>query len=789
MRKISIWLCLVSLLIAAAPVIGRAAPLDAVELLPVLHSATVPGLWKTEPAGMIAPAARTVDGNISDWIGTSARYAGASIVSAGELIYTDHLFDAYGADNGTDADRVAKLGPLEDAAPQTYRIEPLLQADAPGEIGVPNPYPVAEEYGDAGLQSKADLVELRIAADETTVYVLARTAAKSAATDTAVLLLADTNDGTGTRDVPFNAGITTDRADVAVLLASGGGRAVDLASHSETPVDVAAQPDGYVNAIEAAIPRAQIQRPDGSLQIAVATGNYDQAARGFATLPGVTSNLANVAFRGHEPVRTWFDEQQAISLYARTIDPFFTAIDTDALTSGANERPAPGPGYYERVFTSDAAISSEGGIEGIFQPYGVYLPPGYDTGTSPVPMTWWFHWRGGKAHSAATTTPRFMREMGDGLGGIVVSPRGRGTSSWYLGRGMVDFNEVWNDATSTYRVDFDRVYISGHSMGGWASYLMPILYPDRFAASFPVSPPVTQGAWTGLDFPGCDDYRYDDYSFCYEWANDSNPRAQHTYKMLENLRNVPIAIYAGGIDELVPVSGTLRQAERLAELGYRYRLYLFPTYEHYTPPIVDQWAEGAWYFRLARREANPARVGYIRDMPFEQSVEKGPSQFNSPMTGLNFDFDHAYWMSGLTPTDPVNGRAVFDGRTFARTDPSALTVPEAGGPSSAGQTGPYSMSGLTWLDNPLQADTPSNGFAVSLTGASSVQIDVARMGLNAARPIAGSATTNGAATLRLAGGWTAAPTVTVNGAPVAVSLADGVLSIPLTNGANTIAIG
>lgn len=104
-----------------------------------------------------------------------------------------------------------------------------------------------------------------------------------------------------------------------------------------------------------------------------------------------------------------------------------------------------------------------------------------------------------------------------------------------------------------------------------------------------------QGAWTGADFDGRDDMKREEYTPCYIEANNSNPRDQHTRKLLENLRHVPLAILHGNLDELVPYSGVARQAERLAELGYRFRLYSFPSYEHYSHPVVDQWAEAARY--------------------------------------------------------------------------------------------------------------------------------------------------------------------------------------------------
>src|ERR671920_397204 len=97
-------------------------------------------------------------------------------------------------------------------------------------------------------------------------------------------------------------------------------------------------------------------------------------------------------------------------------------------------------------------------------------------------------------------------------------------------------------------VEQNRVYVTGHSMGGWASYLLATLHPDRFAAALPVEGPVTQGAFTGLDFPGCDDMTFDEYSPCYVQTNDGDARRQHTLRMLDNLRGVPIGIFQGVID-------------------------------------------------------------------------------------------------------------------------------------------------------------------------------------------------------------------------------------------------
>jgi hypothetical protein len=755
--------------------------------LPVLHPETTPGAGTAGPADAVPPAARSIDGAIDDWRGTATGFGGTVVRSAGELVYTDHIFDAYGADDGRDAERLGRLQPLDEAVPETYRLEPIFTADLAGELGAPDVAALAasEHYGDAERVDVADLLEVRLGASATDLEVLVRTTSMHTGDDTAVVLLADTAPGDVRRPIPFGTGLTSDVADVAVLIAAGRGEAVDLGTGARTPVPVAADPTGYANALEAAVPATALGRPGGwgsgaPLRVGVASGALDAATGGFADLPGLASDVANVAFRVAEPVTTFFEQQQAVALLERSIDGFFVDAQPAALAAGISETWTPGPGYHDRIFTSSEAISTEGGTEGIHQHYGVYVPSAYDP-RRPAPVTMWLHWRGGKAHSAATVSPRILRDQGEAFDGLVVAPRGRGTSTWYLGKGLVDVDEVWADALATFAVDEDRAYVSGHSMGGWGSYLLAILYPDRFAAAFPVAGPVTQGAWTGADFDGCDELAYDGYTPCYIATNESDPRLQHTRRLLENLRGTPLAIFQGAVDELVPTSGVTRQVERLVQLGYRHRYFVFPTYEHYSHPVVDEWLEGARYVHSFTRDPNPAHVTYVRDMPFERSVETGPSR-ERPTTGISFDFDRAYWMSELTPVDLLAGVARFDGVSHARPAEPALRVPEVGGPSAVGQAGPYAMTGIAWLHDPLAATAVRNAFEVVLSGASGVRLDLARMGVATDRAIRGEVTTSHDLELRLAAPWGSTPAVGVDGRAVPARLVDGVLTITVGSG-------
>lgn len=136
----------------------------------------------TQPAQ--APSQKTIDGDPSDWIGVSPRIGGATVLSAGELIHNDFLFDAYGADDGVDAQRLELLEPLAD-------IDALFQA-AGDQFGLPPPIGALDHYGNTtALEDEADLYELRWAADDERVWLLARFTTLTDPAKAALLVLLD----------------------------------------------------------------------------------------------------------------------------------------------------------------------------------------------------------------------------------------------------------------------------------------------------------------------------------------------------------------------------------------------------------------------------------------------------------------------------------------------------------------------------------------------------------------------------------------------------------------------
>jgi dienelactone hydrolase len=492
---------------------------------------------------------------------------------------------------------------------------------------------------------------------------------------------------------------------------------------------VAVNHAGWRNALEASLPAGWLPR---TFKVGLVAGKLD-ASGGVAP--------ANVAYRRAEPAAgVYNDQRQALALHAGTVDEFGTSLDLRALRAGATQRVRPGPGYAERHMRSGINISTEGGENGIWQPYGLYVPTSYDP-SKRTPLTFWLHYRGGKAHSGAAWTPRLMTQLGEEAGNIVATPRGRGTSTWYVSESHQDFFEVFDDVHRLLTIDPNRRYLSGYSMGGYGTYLFGLLYPGLFAAGYSTSGAPTQGAWTG---EGPDDCAT---GACFVEANGGDADAQLTYRILENAQNFPLVIHHGSNDELVPVTGIQRIGARLAELGYRYDLTTFIGYEHFTQAIVDEWADGAAYLNSFKRERNPRRVTY-KVVP---ALVNAVNTVTADGVSFNFNPDGAYWVDGLRvragdPADPSVSGQISAASSFIPAD-DWIPLPRTGAVSPLGHSTPFVRHGLDWL--PVGKKMTGSGFNATLTNLSRAVLDIERMNVNTRKEATGVITSDGPTTLIL----------------------------------------
>jgi len=768
--------------LALAAGAGAVIPEQAPDL-PVLGPETPRGHIVVGGAARVAPAPKVVDGDVSDWIGTPTGLGGTAIYSAGEYVYQDYLTDDHGADDGRDAERLDTLDPLRAAEPRTYKLDPVAQVVG-DEFGVDGPPLISAkpQYGDASigkLSHEADLEEARVAADASRLYFLVRTAGMTVTPSTAVLVLLDTEPG-GAYTAPGGLSTAAEWAFLAagnqMLSATHKGVAVSC----DAACSVATNAAGFTNALEIGIDKASLGTLPTAVGVGIATGVVNDAGTGLAHIVTGTgkADLVNVAFRFEEPVRIRMDREQALALWAGSIDRFLAPVDLSKLSAGETQTFRPGPGYFDRIYVSHSPVireeSSGGEFQGAFQHYGLYIPTAYDP-TKPNPATVWLHPRSsGNAHLAGAWVPGIIRQLGERRGNIIISPSARGSSTWWVGKGQEDFRESWDDAMASFDIDPNRVYVAGHSMGGFGSYLVGLLYPDRFAAAFPISGPVTQGGWVGVGDP-------------IAVQNDGDLQAEFLFNIVENARNLPYVIYQGANDELVFWPGVARMANRFTVLGYRNRFYTFPGQDHYVPLVVDEWAEAVRYFDSFRRDPNPPHVTYKVWPALERAVERIGTPAGAT---LDYHFDGAYWVDGLTvrsgdPADPTT-MGTFDAVTEGRGTPKVVTIPEAG-VAAVGQTSPYLMTGLGWLTLPagVGATPARNAATVTLTNVATASLDVARMSLSTTKPLALTIANDGPATLRLSGGWASAPTVT---GAIGSSYEAGILTITIDQATRLVTI-
>ena len=598
---------------------------------------------------------------------------------------------------------------------------------------------------DRNLRVNTDIEEVRVAADDEHIFILVRTAGMLTddATGVLVALAVGEVDFAG----PAPGGIAT-HTDTWLL--AGGGSILDASSIAGATT--ATDSTGATNAVEIAIPHGgdPARLLDGVL---VATCAIDAGACAEVAPGTAASSLMNVAFRTDEPPRIWNDHDQAFALHAGDIDRYAARVDPEKLLGGDSETFEPRPGYWERIYVSDSEVNNEAQnsgsyFQGPFQHYGVYLPTTYRQAEGTrYPTTWWAHYRGGHAHDGAAWLPGIIRDFGESHGNIMIFPSARGTSTWYVGRGMEDFLEVWDDSMAALPIDPDRVYMTGYSMGGYASWLLPTLMPDRFAGASPQEGPATQGLFVA---PGV----------TAEAQNGGDLEAQLTYNILENVRNVPYAIYSGNTDELVWITGVLAMHAKLTGMGYTNRLYQIDGGEHYVSAVLDQWDEAANYLNSFRRDPNPPQVTYRR----WPAIEHAASTVSTNDQHLGYRFDHAYWVSDIEVRDVAllpDGRpnpddwGTVDAVTLGRGMDMTLGLPEAG----VGVQGlPYQMTGWRTIRNGRIA--PSNEFSATLTNVSGVTFDLERMGISSNEPMLGTITTDGNTAVWLNGSWAVAPRVT-----------------------------
>jgi len=126
-------------------------------------------------------------------------------------------------------------------------------------------------------------------------------------------------------------------------------------------------------------------------------------------------------------------------------------------------------------------------VDNTLQPYRIFVPSSYES-SKQAPLIIALHGMGGDENSYFESYAKgAFKVEAERRGYIVACPKGRKPASMYVGDAEKDVMDVVAEVKRDYNIDPDRIYLTGHSMGGFGTWSVAIDHPDVFAALAPIS--------------------------------------------------------------------------------------------------------------------------------------------------------------------------------------------------------------------------------------------------------------------------------------------------------------
>lgn len=201
----------------------------------------------------------------------------------------------------------------------------------------------------------------------------------------------------------------------------------------------------------------------------------------------------------------------------------------------------------EIVMTGQTPQSFAGAEEGKGLSYLLYVPEEYNDTRDALPLMLFLHGageRGDDLEMLKKHGPPKQIAGGKAFPAIVVSPQCPKGVWWDVDvlSGLLD------DVCARYRIDADRVYVTGLSMGGFGSWALAAKSPERFAAVAPIC---------GGGEP--------------EWAT--------------KIKDIPIWVFHGAADSTVPLNRSEAMVDALKAEGAEVKFTVYPGVNH------DSWTQ------------------------------------------------------------------------------------------------------------------------------------------------------------------------------------------------------
>src|SRR5262245_60962362 len=157
--------------------------------------------------------------------------------------------------------------------------------------------------------------------------------------------------------------------------------------------------------------------------------------------------------------------------------------------------------------------------------YLLYLPPGYEKGDKSWPLVLFLHGKGDKIERLKRAgLPRRVEQKKEAF--LLIAPQNSGKKGW----SAAAVGTLLDDVVANHKVDKDRIYVTGLSMGGFGTWLMASAFPDKFAAIIPIC----------------------------GGGNTANAK---------KIKDLPIWVFHGAKDQVVPASRSEAMVKALKDAG------------------------------------------------------------------------------------------------------------------------------------------------------------------------------------------------------------------------------
>jgi predicted peptidase len=193
--------------------------------------------------------------------------------------------------------------------------------------------------------------------------------------------------------------------------------------------------------------------------------------------------------------------------------------------------------------------------------YLLYLPEDYGSSRKKWPLLLFLHGageRGDDVQLVAKHGPPKLVAEGQQFPFVIVSPQCPTWEWWPNGTQVAALDALIDDIVARYRIDKDRIYLTGLSMGGFGTWKLATEFPHRFAAIAPV-------------------------------CGKGDPTRAPLIK------DLPAWVFHGAKDPVVPVSNSHDMVDALKQCGSDVKLTIYPEAQHdswtltYSNPELYTW--------------------------------------------------------------------------------------------------------------------------------------------------------------------------------------------------------